>query len=160
MTVQFNSPELAPPPNHHQGIHIGHPWPLGASLTSRGVNFSVVAPLATRIELLLFADGEASEPARVVELDQRHRSADHWHVEVEGLGLGSCYGYRAFGPLQPGGHGFNPSKVLLDPCARAIAGWQSYQRGGAVGAAPNTGHCLKGVVTERDRFDFSHAPRP
>jgi glycogen operon protein len=81
-------------------------------------------------------------------------------VEVEGLGLGSCYGYRAFGPLQPGGHGFNPSKVLLDPCARAIAGWQSYQRGGAVGAAPNTGHCLKGVVTERDRFDFSHAPRP
>ena len=115
MTVQFNSPELAPPPNHHKGIHIGHPWPLGASLTSRGVNFSVVAPLATRIELLLFADGEASEPARVVELDQRHRSADHWHVEVEGLGLGSCYGYRAFGPLQPGGHGFNPSKVLLDP---------------------------------------------
>ena len=160
MTVQFNSPELAPPPNHHQGIHIGHPWPLGSSLTVRGVNFSVVAPLATRIELLLFADGEASEPARVVELDQRHRSADHWHVEVEGLGLGSCYGYRAFGPLQPGGHGFNPSKVLLDPCARAIAGWQSYQRGGAVGAAPNTGHCLKGVVTERDRFDFSHAPRP
>ena len=57
MTVQFNSPELAPPPNHHLGIHIGHPWPLGASLTSRGVNFSVVAPLATRIELLLFADG-------------------------------------------------------------------------------------------------------
>ncbi len=160
MTVQFNSPELAPPPNHHQGIHIGQPWPLGASLTSRGVNFSVVAPLATRIELLLFADGEASEPARVVELDQRHRSADHWHVEVEGLGLGSCYGYRAFGPLQPGGHGFNPSKVLLDPCARGIAGWHSYQRGGAVGAAPNTGHCLKGVVTERDRFDFSHAPRP
>ena len=35
---------------------IGHPWPLGASVTRRGVNFSVVAPLATRIELLIFAD--------------------------------------------------------------------------------------------------------
>ena len=57
----------------------------------------MVAPLATRIELLLFADGEASEPARVVGLDQRHRSADHWHVEVDGLGLGSCYGYRHLG---------------------------------------------------------------
>ena len=141
-------------------MHLGRPWPLGASLTARGVNFSVVAPLATRLELLLFAQGEATEPSAVIELDQRHRSADHWHVEVEGIGLGQCYGYRVFGPLQPGGHGFNPSKVLLDPCARAIAGWRGYQRGAAVGAAPNTSCCLKGVVTERDRFDFEAAPRP
>jgi isoamylase len=141
-------------------VHLGKPWPLGASLTGRGVNFSVVAPLATRLELLLFAHGEAGEPSQVIELDQRHRSADHWHVEVEGIGIGQCYGYRVFGPLQPGGHGFNPSKVLLDPCARAIAGWRRYQRGAAVGAAPNTGCCLKGVVTERDRFDFEAAPRP
>ena len=141
-------------------IRLGNPWPLGASLTARGVNFSVVAPLATRLELLLFSDGEADEPERVIHLGGRHRSADHWHVEVEGIGGGTCYGYRAFGPLQPGGHGFNPSKVLLDPCARAIAGWKGYRRGAAVGAAPNTAHCLKGVVTERDPFDFIAAPRP
>jgi len=141
-------------------VHLGNPWPLGASRTPRGVNFSVVAPLATRLELLLFAHGEAAEPSAVIELDPRHRSADHWHVEVEGIGIGQCYGYRVFGPLQPGGHGFNPSKVLLDPCARAIAGWQGYQRSAAVGAAPNTSACLKGVVTERDRFDFEAAPRP
>ena len=97
LTVQFNSPDLA------EGLHIGHPWPLGASLTRRGVNFSVVAPLATRVELLLFTDGDAVEPERVVELGHRHRSADYWHVEVEGVGLGHCYGYRVFGPLQPGG---------------------------------------------------------
>ena len=141
-------------------IRIGTPWPLGASTTATGVNFSLVAPLATRVELLLFSDGEAEAPAAVIELDQRHRSADHWHVEVEGVGLGCCYGYRVFGPLQPGSHGFNPSKVLLDPCARALAGWSRYQRGAAVGATPNTTCCLKGVVTERDRFDFAAAPRP
>ncbi len=141
-------------------IRLGTPWPLGATVTARGVNFSVVAPLATRVELLLFTDGEASEPQCVIELDGQHRSADHWHVEVEGIGIGACYGYRVFGPLQPGGHGFNPSKVLLDPCARAIAGWGNYRRGAAVGAAPNTAHCLKGVVTERDRFNFEAAPRP
>ncbi|MFM8278626.1 MAG: glycogen debranching protein [Cyanobium sp.] len=141
-------------------IRIGHPWPLGASCTARGVNFSLVAPLATRVELLLFADGAATEPQQLVELDGQHRSGDHWHVEVEGVGIGCCYGYRVFGPLQAGGHGFNPSKVLLDPCARAIGGWESYQRGAAVGAAPNTHNCLKGVVTERNRFDFSSAPRP
>jgi glycogen operon protein len=125
------------------------------------VNFSVVAPLATRVELLLFAHGEASEPERLVELSgSLHRSGDHWHAEVEGAGLGTCYGYRVYGPLQPGGHSFNPSKVLLDPCARAIAGWQGYQRGAAVGGGPNTTCCLKGVVTERDRFDFDQAPRP
>jgi isoamylase len=141
-------------------VHRGQPWPLGASITRRGVNFSVVAPLATRVELLLYTHGEAREPQRVVELGNGHRSGDHWHVEVEGVGLGSCYGYRVYGPLQQGGHSFNPSKVLLDPCARAIAGWQGYQRGAAVGAVPNTGSCLKGVVTERERFDFDAAPRP
>ena len=141
-------------------IRIGHPWPLGSSLTAGGVNFSLVAPLATRVELLLFAHGASPEPRRVIELDGRHRSGDYWHVEVEGEGLGCCYGYRVFGPLLPGGHGFNPSKVLLDPCARAISGWDVYERGKAVGATPNTSGCLKGVVTERDRFDFDAAPRP
>lgn len=141
-------------------IRIGHPWPLGASVTPAGVNFSVAAPQATRIELLLFRDGKAREPQRVIELDGRHRSGDHWHVEVPGIGIGCCYGYRVFGPLLPGSHGFNPSKVLLDPCARAIAGWENYDRAQAVGAIPNTATCLKGVVTERDRFDFAAAPRP
>ena len=141
-------------------IRPGQPWPLGASLSSSGVNFSVVAPLATRVELLLFADGDALEPLQVVELGSDHRSSDHWHVEVEGIGAGTCYGYRVYGPLQPGNHSFNPSKVLLDPCARAIAGWSGYRRSAAVGAAPNTGCCLKGVVTERNRFDFNAAPRP
>ncbi|MEB3306864.1 MAG: alpha-amylase family glycosyl hydrolase, partial [Cyanobacteriota bacterium] len=141
-------------------IQLGRPWPLGASLTTRGVNFALVAPLATRVELLLFTGADASEPEWVIELDARHRAADHWHVEVEGIGLGTCYGYRVFGPLLPGGHGFNPSKVLLDPCARAIAGWSDYRRGAAVGGAPNTAHGLKGVVTERELFDFEAAPRP
>jgi pullulanase/glycogen debranching enzyme len=42
-------------------IRIGSPAPLGASITSWGVNFSLVAPQATRVELLLFASGEASQ---------------------------------------------------------------------------------------------------
>ena len=142
-------------------IHLGQPWPLGAQATSRGVNFSLAAPSASRIELLLFRDGNASEPEHTVELSsQHHRSGDIWHVEVEGVGIGCCYAYRVFGPLQPGQHGYNPSKLLLDPCARAITGWDVYQRTDALGGMPNTAKCLKGVVTERDRFDFSAAPRP
>ena len=141
-------------------IRLGQPWPLGSLATDQGVNFALAAPMATRVELLLFASGNAPEPEQVVELDHRHRSGDIWHVEVEGIGIGCCYAYRVFGPLQPGRHGFNPSKLLLDPCARAITGWDVYRRVDAVGAMPNTASCLKGVVTERDRFDFRAAPRP
>ena len=125
------------------------------------MNFSVAAPAAHRIELLLFANGSATTPSRVVELDSLHnRSGEYWHVEVEGLGEGSCYGYRVFGPRIPGGHGFQPAKVLLDPAARAITGWDVYDRDLATGPGPNTHACLKAVVTERDRFDLQAHPRP
>ena len=143
------------------GIHPGSPWPLGSSLTSRGVNFVLATPGADRIELLLYSDGHERSPERVIELDgRRHRSGDYWHVEVEGLGEGCCYGYRVFGPLAPGDHGFRPSKVLLDPAARAISGWDVHDRVLATGPSPNAHACLKAVVCERDLFDFQAHPRP
>ena len=143
------------------GIHPGSPWPLGSSLTSRGVNFVLAAPGADRLELLLYSNGNDRSPERVIELDgRRHRSGDYWHVEVEGVGEGCCYGYRVFGPLAPGGHGFQPSKVLLDPAARAISGWDVYDRVLATGPSPNAHACLKAVVCERDLFDFQAHPRP
>ena len=139
----------------------GRPWPLGSSVNAHGVNFSVAAPGANRVELLLFDSGEAASPCEVIDLESdRHRSGDYWHVELPGLQAGCRYGYRVFGPLAPGGHGFHPGKVLLDPCARAIDGWSVYERGAATGASPNTDCCLKGVVCERDRFDFDAHPRP
>ncbi len=143
------------------GIHPGSPWPLGSSLTRRGVNFVLAAPGADRVELLLYSNGNDRSPERVIELDGRcHRSGDYWHVEVEGVGEGCCYGYRVFGPLAPGGHGFQPSKVLLDPAARAISGWDVYDRVLATGPSPNAHACLKAVVCERDLFDFQAHPRP
>ncbi len=56
--------------------------------------------------------------------------------------------------------GSTPPRCCWIPAPRAIAGWPTYQRGAAVGNVPNTTTCLKGVVTERDRFDFEAAPRP
>ena len=141
-------------------IHRGSPWPLGSTITPVGVNFSVAAPTANRVELLIFSNAEASSPEQIIELSEQHRSGDYWHVEVEGLKAGSCYGYRVFGPLEAGGHGFLPAKVLVDPCARAIDGWEVYQRVAATGASPNTDRCLKSVVSERDPFDFKAHPRP
>ena len=149
------------PPDALSGIHPGSPWPLGSNITKRGVNFVLAAPAANRVELVLYANGSERSPERVIELDaRRHRSGDYWHVEVEGLGEGCCYGYRVFGPLAPGGHGFRPSKVLVDPAARAISGWDVYDRVLATGPSPNAHCCLKSVVCERDLFDFQAHPRP
>ena len=107
------------------------------------MNFSVAAPTANRLELLIFSHPEAKTPEQVIELSEEHRSGDYWHVEVEERGAGCCYCYRVFGPIEPGGHGFRPAKVLVDPCARAIDGWSTYQRVAATGASPNTDRCLK-----------------
>ena len=41
-------------------VSIGKPWPLGSSLVKGGVNFSVAAPQATKVELLLFAGGSST----------------------------------------------------------------------------------------------------
>ena len=51
------------PPDALSGIHPGSPWPLGSSITKRGVNFVLAAPAADRMELLLFADGSAQAPS-------------------------------------------------------------------------------------------------
>ena len=140
--------------------HLGKPFPLGSSITTRGVNFSVAAPAADRVELLLFDNSTDSCPEKVIELTSDHRSGDYWHIEVEGIGAGCCYGYRVFAPSEFSNHHFYSSKVLLDPAARAISGWNVYRRNLAAGLLPNTHACLKSVVTERNCFDFDAHPRP
>ena len=46
-----------------------------------------------------------------------------WHGYVDHARPGQLYGYRVYGPYDPGsGHRFNHHKLLLDPYARQIAG--------------------------------------
>jgi glycogen operon protein len=45
-----------------------------------------------------------------------------WHAYLPDVQPGQAYGYRVHGPYAPhAGHRFNPSKVVLDPYAKAIA---------------------------------------
>ena len=141
-------------------IHRGKPWPLGSSITQRGVNFCVAAPTASHLELLIYSDANEIYPEQIIELNDQNHSGDYWHVEIEGLGVGCCYGYRVFSNTKSNLNFPYPNKVLLDPCARAISGWKTYQRESAKGFLSNLNQCLKGVVCERDHFDFSSHPRP
>ena len=141
-------------------INIGTAWPLGSTLTQRGVNFSVAAPKASKVELLIFNHSSSKTPSRVISLTNENKSRDYWHVEVENLKIGTTYGFRVFNNKHEKDHKFFTDQVLLDPCARAISGWDVYKRSSIKDGLSNINKCLKGVVCERDEFDFNAHPRP
>jgi glycogen operon protein len=98
----------------------GWPYPLGATCTEKGVNFSLFSQHATAVDLCLFDELGKAETARIPLKD---RSDFVWHGFVPGIRPGQLYGYRVHGPYEPhNGHRFNPNKLLLDPYAKAIAG--------------------------------------
>ena len=141
----------------------GRPWPLGATPRDGGVNFAVWSGAAERVELCLF-DARGRKELRRMRLPGR--SDGVWHGFVPGLGTGVRYGLRVHGPYNPAaGQRFNPRKLLLDPCARAIdrpLGESARQFGYRLGAArqdltmdvrDNAAAAAKGLVLA-PRFDW------
>ncbi|MGL6074993.1 MAG: glycogen debranching protein GlgX [Fimbriiglobus sp.] len=103
----------------------GRPFPLGVSRTGDWTNFAVLSRHGTAMTLVIFADPNADpanrRPVAEIALDpRRNRTGDHWHIRVEGLPETFCYGYRVDGP-RFGNHRFDPSRVLIDPCATMIS---------------------------------------
>ena len=97
-------------------MNTGHPYPLGATPTPQGVNFALVAPNATKVELCLFDSSGKHEQQR---LALPACTDGVWHGQLPSGRAGLIYGYRVHGPWSPrDGHRFNPAKVLLDPYAR------------------------------------------
>ena len=107
-------------------IKIGSPWPLGSTITQTGVNFSVAAPYATHLELLIFDNPDDEIPSRQISLDKKNQSGDYWHIEVEGLHAGCHYCYRIENQEKLKSNQTYSDSFLLDPCARLISGWDLY----------------------------------
>src|SRR5262249_55770421 len=100
-------------------IKPGEPYPLGATYDGVGTNFSLFSENAEKVELCLFDSADAKGEHLKIPMPERTHLA--WHVYVEGVKPGQLYGYRVHGRWAPAeGHRFNPSKVLLDPYAKAI----------------------------------------
>jgi len=96
----------------------GNAYPLGATFDGSGTNFALFSEVADRVELCLIdADGEETR-VEVTEVD-----AFVWHCYLPSVQPGQRYGYRVHGPWDPGqGQRCNPSKLLLDPYAKATDG--------------------------------------
>jgi glycogen operon protein len=109
-------------PSDAPRLEPGSPQPLGANWTGRGTNFAVFSRHAERVELCLF---DASGHNEVARLELPSHTGDLWHgfLPARYGGPGLRYGYRVHGPYDPArGHRFNPSKLLIDPCAQSLRG--------------------------------------
>jgi isoamylase len=133
----------------------GLPHPLGAHWDGEGVNFAVFSAHATAIELCTF-DAEGRET--------RHRlpahSGDVFHGYLQGAGPGLRYGLRAHGPWRPEEWlRFDPSKLLVDPYARALEGvvrWHESllaKPGGATPTEDTAAHVPRCLVVDT-AFDW------
>jgi glycogen operon protein len=112
----------------------GRPFPLGATWDGEGTNFSLFSENAEGVELCLFDDGGIETRVGLNE-----RTAFNWHCYLPGVGPGQCYGYRVHGPYAPrDGHRFNPSKLLLDPYAKAITGEVDWEAANVLPYVPGT----------------------
>ncbi len=93
----------------------GQAYPLGATYDGSGTNFALFSEVAEKVELCLFDEAGAETKVELREVD-----AFVWHCYLPNVGPGQRYGFRVHGPYAPEqGHRCNPSKLLLDPYAKA-----------------------------------------
>src|SRR4051794_6891083 len=132
----------------------GHSYPLGATLVPGGVNFSLYSRDASEIELLFFDREDDGRPSRVIHIDPVVNHTYHyWHVFVPGIQVGQIYGFRAHGSFDPAnGLRFEPSKLLLDPYARAVVIPKNYSRTAAATEGDNASTAMKSVVVDPSAY--------
>ena len=143
----------APPKSPHGP---GSSFPLGATLTSHGANFSVFAKHSGAAQLLLFDAADDPEPSRVIDLNpHENRTYHYWHVFVPGVAAGQIYGYRVSGPFDPAnGLRFDPQKLLLDPYGKCIAVPTRRSREAARKPGDNAATALRSVVVDTASYDW------
>jgi glycogen operon protein len=144
-----------------QGVDAGNGQglssPLGATTRADGVNFSVYSRDATGMEVLVFDREDDAKPARVIRLDPSvNRTYHYWHTFIPGLKAGQLYGYRAYGPFDPGrGLRFDHSKVLLDPYGRGVVVPKNCSRVAACErGVDNAAVAMKSVIVDPRSYDW------
>src|SRR6187402_695599 len=133
----------------------GCPFPLGATVTANGVNFSIFSSRARAMHLLLFEGEDAKTASHVIELaPETNLTGHYWHVEVPGIGAGQIYAYRAYGPDAPGaGSRFDGDKVLLDPYGKAVCA-KHYDRKISSQPGDNEAFSMRSVVVDLRSYDW------
>ena len=146
-------------------IEEGSCCPLGVTwIASRqAYNFAVYSRWAYAVNLLLFRDRNDTRPVLTVPLvHPGHKTGRVWHCLLPETCLdGACYyAYQVDGPSGPEQY-FNPTKVLLDPYARAVVFPDDFRRAAASGSGSTAACAPLGVLgLDRVPFDWSVDRRP
>lgn len=142
----------------------GKPYPLGATYDGAGTNFAIYSSIADKIELSLISDDLTEERIELREID-----AHVFHCYLPGIRPGQRYGFRVYGPYDPAaGYRCDPSKILLDPYAKAIDGQvendqsnfsYSFENHEERSELDSLGHTMLSVVIN-PYFDWGHDRPP
>ncbi len=134
----------------------GQSHPLGATVVSGGVNFSIYSRDASVVELLLFDREEDGYPTSVIRLDAvTNRTYHYWHVFIPSLTAGQIYGFRVHGPFDPErGLRFDSTKLLLDPYGRGVVVPKTYDRLNTAKDGDDTATAMKSVVVDSRTYDW------
>ena len=98
----------------------GTAYPLGATFDGSGTNVALFSEVADRVELCLFDDDPEGGGLVETRVELTEVDAHVWHCYLPSVQPGQRYGYRVHGPWAPEhGQRCNPSKLLLDPYAKA-----------------------------------------
>jgi glycogen operon protein len=131
-------------------------WDLsGANFIDGGVNFCCFSRHATAVELLLFEGPASPRPFQMIALDPRvNKTFFFWHVLVEGLPEGTCYGWRMDGPTDTveSGCRFDREKLLLDPWCAGVDD-RLWDREAASRPGDNLATAMRSVLV-RDDYDW------
>ena len=143
-------------------ITAGKPFPMGATVTEHGVNFSLFSSRAEKIELCLF-----DEQGKETRLTLPERSGLIHHGFVPHIGVGQRYGYRVYGRNDPlKGAVFNPQKLLTDPYSKQIDGIPHYRNAAEMAwyqphdLHDNAAIAPKSIVVGKSDFDWENDTFP
>ncbi len=163
-TTSAESAASPTPSTPEQTVWPGRPYPLGATFDGTGTNFAVYSSVAERVELCLFDASGTETRVDLTEVD-----ADVWHGYLPAVRPGQHYGFRVHGPYDPAaGHRCDPSKLLLDPYAKAISGQvvpseslysYTFEDPSARNEEDSAGATMRSVVTT-PFFDWGHDRPP
>ena len=133
----------------------GLSYPLGATVSPKGTNFSLFSKNASFVELLLFDADKPDKPTHTFRLSPRqNKTFYYWHIFLEEIGHGQLYAWRVQGPYVPErGFRFDINKLLIDPYARAVQ-TDYYDRSNAIDAGDNTATAIKSVVVDPGLYDW------
>ncbi len=103
----------------------GCPTPLGVTSIGSWINFALFSRNADTVTLVIESDTaqHTTETAEFLLDPRSNKTGDIWHIQLSGLPPLIRYGYRLSGPWEPttSGHGFDDSRILIDPYARELS---------------------------------------